>query len=1528
MKRKFSIIFMTIMLLINGLVSSTLGYVQAEEQVQPAEGEINGTENEAGIDEATIDPAETIPVPEQRETSAADEKKTESPPEAEKESGISEENASPEESVNKDIQTEESPQPEQLESDAETGLNSEDASGEESKYVSGEETDVEKQVITENILTDVVLKDGAGKNIEDIRVDQGSKVRIEYQWSIPAGHDYSGGAVFTFTLPDKFKTDRLLTGNLDGGAGTYEVSSNGAVTFIFNETIDDGTGLTGNFYVEREFDMGKFSGSTKQEVQFPIKGTEKVILVHFKNNKSEMDKTGAANKVINPSEIKWVVDFNLGENKMNSTLFKDTLPDGLEIDMDSIEVYQLNVNLDGSVIAGNLLNNYTPIKTADGFEIPFNEIDSAYRVKYSTKITGTADKTFTNEATVSSTDLSDIKQTANVPVKFSQPLGKSSIAYDSSNQTITWAIQYNYNEQEILSEDAWIKDTFDTVHQVLVDSSFEVYTMTIKEDGSASKSGTPLEKGIDYTVVPDVSGFKLQFKNDVATAYEITYQTKAINRVHEDSYSVTNKAEIYDGTSESATRNIKQVIFQKNSANVDYNQKTIEWNILLNDDNKKMDQVTITDSFEGQNLKLIEDSLIIEGLEPEDYTLVPNFNYGEGFKIFFNNSITGSHLIKYKTIFDPRKPIPNGGYKNSATLNWFEEGVQQSPITKSAKIAPDSYTNKNGNKTGVYNARTKEITWTIDVNYNLHEIKDALIRDFYSGEQTLVEDSLKVYHLRLNGGPDGVSLGEEKTDFSMEVKEDPEGKDGFEIKLGTINTAYRITYKTSLKGLPVDASYSNNAILQDGDGGTPIFKQSVSVLPKHGGEYIQKNGTQGTGADLEFSLWSVHINRSQSYLKAASVLSDTLSENQILIQDSINLYKTAVSENGTLTKANLEDPSKYTLAVSGNTIQLTFNDEVEESYVLEYKAFINADHGEEVSNKVQFAGKSTGDVQRSDNEKFAVSFSEAGGGAFPSGKGNFKVVKTDADTNMPLAGAIFGLYDKSGTALLEKLETDEKGEAEFKAYKYKSYKLKELTPPVGFVISDEYKTGKEITFTETDQTFTVANKKLLQAVELTKLDQADASKNLEGAEFELYKKSNAGFFKVSSHTTDENGQIIINELPPGDYQFVETKAPLHYLLDTSPIGFTIEEEQTAAVKVKKANERGKGSLTIKKVDAADEKTRLKGAEFELYDEKGQFIDRTATDAEGLAVFKDLPFDSYLIKETKAPSGYAIDPASVNIPITIDAPTKELTVKNHKIIHAVKLTKAELGNPSKTLKEARFILMYKKDKNSEYALADVKGEYTTDETGVIYKEDLEPGFYQFIETKAPPGYLLDTTPVEFTIEEEQIHTVSLTKLNRRIPAGGGETPDPEGPGNPGGEEPDPEDPGNPGGEEPDPEDPGNPGGEEPDPEDPGNPGEEEPDPEDPGNPGGEKPDPEDPGNPGGEKPDPENPNEERPDSEEPHTPGISKELNQNGHHGDNGLTKPGTTLPKTGEKANIGMLAGAGFIIFGVWILLYRRKTAA
>ena len=177
-------------------------------------------------------------------------------------------------------------------------------------------------------------------------------------------------------------------------------------------------------------------------------------------------------------------------------------------------------------------------------------------------------------------------------------------------------------------------------------------------------------------------------------------------------------------------------------------------------------------------------------------------------------------------------------------------------------------------------------------------------------------------------------------------------------------------------------------------------------------------------------------------------------------------------------------------------------------------------------------------------------------------------------------------------------------------------------------------------------------------VVLTKKDFQNGSE-LQGAIFNLQDQKGNNI--RTDLTTDENGQISLNDLAPGDYQFVETKAPDGYELDATPVKFTIVVGQKEAIKIEKVNDPNQVELKISKVDKENAKP-LEGAEFEIFSindiknplkfsfsnlyQKYEFNkqgDSTlkANNSDSSFTINKLGYGDYILKEIKAPNGYKL-----------------------------------------------------------------------------------------------------------------------------------------------------------------------------------------------------------------------------------------------------------------------------------------------
>ncbi|EDT22989.1 thioester domain-containing protein [Clostridium perfringens] len=268
---------------------------------------------------------------------------------------------------------------------------------------------------------------------------------------------------------------------------------------------------------------------------------------------------------------------------------------------------------------------------------------------------------------------------------------------------------------------------------------------------------------------------------------------------------------------------------------------------------------------------------------------------------------------------------------------------------------------------------------------------------------------------------------------------------------------------------------------------------------------------------------------------------------------------------------------------------------------------------------------------------------------------------------------------------------------------------------------------------------------------LTKKDSQNGH-TLKGAIFNLQNQE--GINIRTNLTTDENGQISLNDLAPGDYQFIETKAPEGYELDETPVKFTIVVGQKEAIKIEKVNIATPGSVILTKKDSQSGHV-LKGAIFNLQNQEGINI-RTdlTTDENGQISLNDLAPGDYQFIETKAPEGYELDETPVKFTIVVG---QKEAIKVEKVNDPnqveLKISKVDKEN-AKPLEGAEFEIFSINDiKNPlKFSFSNLYQKYEFNNQGdstlkaksgyssfTINK--LEYGDYILKEIKAPSGYKL-------------------------------------------------------------------------------------------------------------------------------------------------------------------------------------------
>ncbi|MGM0750199.1 MAG: SpaA isopeptide-forming pilin-related protein [Bacillota bacterium] len=273
-------------------------------------------------------------------------------------------------------------------------------------------------------------------------------------------------------------------------------------------------------------------------------------------------------------------------------------------------------------------------------------------------------------------------------------------------------------------------------------------------------------------------------------------------------------------------------------------------------------------------------------------------------------------------------------------------------------------------------------------------------------------------------------------------------------------------------------------------------------------------------------------------------------------------------------------------------------------------------------------------------------------------RGNVQVFKTDEE-NTPLQGVEFTLYNGNGDKVKSAV-SNKKGEVLFEDLGYGNYTIRETKNNEGYVLDNA---AHSISIKQDGETqkLNIQNKKIRGNVELKKVDANNGKKLLEGAVFELLNKEGK---VIGQYTTDKDGKILIEKLEYGTYSFVEKNAPKGYVLNTEPITFEIKENEKT-VQVQVDNKMITGSIEITKTDVADGNTRIKGAEFTIYNENGDEVAKGKTDKNGIARFDSLPYGKYTYKETIAPEGYLINEETFSFEIKENGQIIKHTVADQK-----------------------------------------------------------------------------------------------------------------------------------------------------------------------------------------------------------------------------------------------------------------------
>ena len=370
-------------------------------------------------------------------------------------------------------------------------------------------------------------------------------------------------------------------------------------------------------------------------------------------------------------------------------------------------------------------------------------------------------------------------------------------------------------------------------------------------------------------------------------------------------------------------------------------------------------------------------------------------------------------------------------------------------------------------------------------------------------------------------------------------------------------------------------------------------------------------------------------------------------------------------------------------------------------------------------------------------------------------------ISTDKDgdeNDIPLSGAVFGLYNSAGQKLSE-LASGEDGRAVHEGLPKGSYYLKELSAPEGFTVSDELLPFSIETQGQMAE-ITVTNGAGFGAIEILKT--GEDGELLSGVKFDVFRASTAE--KAGELVTDETGAASLT-LPLGRYYLVETETAEGYKLLSGQISFTLTADGEM-VTLPIANQRDTckvegGHIRLTKTDI-DTGALLPGAAFGVYRVADNAkVGEITTGSDGTATSLLLPATDYYLLELRAPADY--EAAAEKFPATVtDGGMVELTVTNKRLPEpekpeektgTVKIIKVDADDKGKTLSSAVFSVY-------ETATGKKVGELLTGKDGTASLE-LPEGDFTLRETTAPEGYTLSTESISVHLKASETRELTVT-----------------------------------------------------------------------------------------------------------------------------------------------------------------------
>ena len=338
--------------------------------------------------------------------------------------------------------------------------------------------------------------------------------------------------------------------------------------------------------------------------------------------------------------------------------------------------------------------------------------------------------------------------------------------------------------------------------------------------------------------------------------------------------------------------------------------------------------------------------------------------------------------------------------------------------------------------------------------------------------------------------------------------------------------------------------------------------------------------------------------------------------------------------------------------------------------------------------------------------------------------------------------------------LIEVISLDESGHGKaISDLPMGSYYVQEISTNSAYIVSDaKYPVTFEYAGQDTETVRITANEGeaitndiIYGSVSGKKSDED--GKALGGAVIGIFTTGTTEFTKenaIAATTSKDDGSFSFAKVPYGTWIIREIESPKGYVLSEEEIAVTIGKVDEV-VEIELVNYFIKGNIALTKVDEDYPDNKLSGAVFEVYsdtngdgklDKDDTLLGEMKELDGGVYQMSELRYGKYLVKETKAPTGFVLDENVYSV--SVEENGKTYTVEN----------KAGVGFINAAQKGSLKIVKTSSDGKVEGFSFRVTGvdydqTFKTDKNGEIVIEGLRIGDYTVSEVndKASAGYIL-------------------------------------------------------------------------------------------------------------------------------------------------------------------------------------------